>query len=228
MKKIGIICAIERELAPYIRDIQNAKSTSEAMLTFHEGYIGGVEVVAVYGGVCKVNAAIATQLLITQHKVDRVIVSGVAGGIDPRLKIGDSVIATEVCYHDVAEGILTGYHPYMADAYFRPDPALLDRCRETLCAAGQHKTYYGRIVTGEAFIDVDGREDIIERFNPLCVDMETASIAHVCYVNRTPFLAVRSISDTPQESGMSTFDENCDYAAAQSYHLVKQLLEWVK
>lgn len=227
MQKIGIICAIERELEPYLKVIKNDKISSEVMLRYHEGTIEGVEVVVVFCGVCKVNAAIATQVLIDRYNVDAVIVSGTAGGIDKRLEIGDSVIATEVCYHDVAKGILTDYHPWMPDECFFSDQALLALCREKVTAENDTKIYYGKIATGEAFIDKDGRDRIIQDYNPLCVDMETAGIAHVCYVNNMPFIAVRSISDTGEQSGESVFEENCNFAAAQSFHVVRQMLAQV-
>ena len=224
MKVIGILCAVERELAPYLDIIQCHKASSGAMLTFHEGMIDGTRVVAVYSGVCRVNAAIATQLLIDRYNACAVIVSGTAGGIDKRLEIGDSVIVTEACYHDIAEGILTSHHPYMSDICFMSDKALLAKCRENISAANGAKIYYGRTVTGEAFIDTEGRERIISEFAPLCVDMETAAVAHACYVNRLPFIAVRSISDTADENGEATFDKYCAYAAAQSCNVVRQLL----
>ena len=228
MQTIGIVCAVDRELAPYLTAIQNDTTSSKVMLTFHEGFIEGVKVVAAACGVCKVNAAIATQILIDSYHADAVIMSGTAGGIDNRLKVGDTVIATETCYHDMAMGILMYCHPYMTSEYFVPDETLLARCRESILPANGAQIYYGRIATGDAFIDMDGREKIIEEHQPLCVDMETAGVAHVCYVNNVPFIAVRSISDTADESGAAVFDENCDYAAEQSFHVVKQLLAQIK
>ena len=76
-----------------------------------------------------------------------------------------------------------------------------------------YKVFWGRMVTGEAFIADEGREKINEQFEPLTVDMETASIAHVCYVNNIPFISVRSITDTASHSGIGHFEENCEKAA---------------
>lgn len=82
--KIGIICASDEELAPFLPLIKNRKLTNKAMLTFYEGQIHHLNVVALYSGVCKVNAAIASQILIDQFRVDLIINSGVAGGIHPQ------------------------------------------------------------------------------------------------------------------------------------------------
>lgn len=77
---------------------------------------------------------------------------------------------------------------------------------------------------GEAFITDEGRAEINARFAPLTVDMETAAMAHVCYVNRVPFAAIRSVTDTADHSGMGTFEENCARASAVSATLVLDVL----
>ena len=81
--KIGILCAGDEELAPFLPLISNCKITEKAMLKFHAGQIDSVEVVALFSGVCKVNAAIAAQLLIDVFCVDIIINSGTAGGMEP-------------------------------------------------------------------------------------------------------------------------------------------------
>lgn len=80
MKKIGILCASDTELAPFLNYIRNYKITEKAMLKFYEGIMKQVDVVAVYSGVCKVNAAVAAQLLIDVYHVDCIINGGTAGG----------------------------------------------------------------------------------------------------------------------------------------------------
>ncbi|MDR2992644.1 phosphoglycerate transporter [Bacillus cereus] len=227
--RFGIIGPSEDEITPFIEEMSNKEITNLAMLTFHSGKYENVEVVALYCGVCKVNAAIATQILIDKFNVTHIIVTGVAGAIDKVLKIGDTVISTEIAYHDVDEGILTEYHPWMESVYFRTDRNLLELSREVV-ENNQfvQNVYFGKVVTGEAFISESGRTEIVSKYNPLCVDMETASIAHVCYANAIPFLAVRSITDTEEASGMQVFEDNCVSASHNSIYFVKKLLESVK
>ena len=119
--KVGIICAGDEEIAPFLSLIENCKITEKSMLKFHEGIINDVEVVALYSGVCKVNAAIATQILIDTFSVNIIINSGTAGGMDPHLEIFDTVISTEVEYHDVAPEILTEFHPWLEKSSFAAD-----------------------------------------------------------------------------------------------------------
>ena len=79
--KVGITCAGDEELAPFLPLINNCKITEKAMLKFYAGQIGGAEVVALFSGVCQVNAAIAAQLLIDVFHIDIIINSGTAGGM---------------------------------------------------------------------------------------------------------------------------------------------------
>ncbi len=212
--KIGIICASENELDPFLDDFQEHSVVEKAKLKIHIGKIGEHDVVLLYCGVCKVNAAIAAQIVIDDFNVDAIINAGVAGGMDSRLGILDTVVSTEVAYHDVASEILTEYHPWMKSVFFAADENLLKIAKdvaERIQTKG--KIYFGRMVTGEAFISDDGRQEIMDAFNPLSVDMETGSIAHVCYANSIPFLAIQSITDTADHSGSEFFEMNCKEAS---------------
>ena len=102
---------------------------------------------------------------------------GVAGAIDTSLNILDTVVSKELAYHDVANEILVRFHPWMEHPYFIADQDILNKI--ILANADDKTVSEGKIVTGEVFIDQDGREAIIEKYNPQCVDMETASVAHV-------------------------------------------------
>ncbi|EGT3617566.1 5'-methylthioadenosine/adenosylhomocysteine nucleosidase [Clostridium perfringens] len=226
--RIGIIGPSVEEIMPFIENISAKKTSTFAMLNFYSGNFKGVDVVSLYCGVCKVNAAIAAQLLIDKFNVTHIIVTGVAGGIDTRLNIGDTVISTEVAYHDVEADILTQYHPWMKSIYFKVDNTLLEICKKVLHEnTFNHEIYFGRIVTGESFITNNMREEIINKFNPLCVDMETGSIAHVCYANSIPFLAIRSITDTEDHSGVETFENNCQMASLNSINILEKVLGFI-
>lgn len=225
-KKVGILCAGDREAAPVIAMLANARKTSKAMLTFWEGTIENMPVVTLYSGVCKVNAAVAAQLLIDCYDCGIIINAGTAGGILDEVHLFDTIVSTEAVYHDVAEGILTEFHPWMESVFFKADPELLSLVqRAAHHMPSGHRTLFGRIATGEAFVGEDRRQEILDRFNPLCVDMETAAIAHVCYVNGIPFVAVRTITDAADHSGAENFEKNCARAAGISAVFVRKMLE---
>lgn len=224
--KVGIVCAGDDELAPFLPFIRNEKKTEKAMLTFYEGKICDLEVVAVFSGVCKVNAAIASQILIDSFGVDCIVNSGTAGGMDSGLELLDTVISTEVCYHDVAPDILTEFHPWMKSIFFEADNELIKRSKiavEKLHPVG--RVFWGRMVTGESFITQQGRREINDNFAPLSVDMESAAIAHVCHVNKIPFVSIRSITDTAEHSGTANFEDNCATASAIAKDITLALIK---
>ncbi|GCD10553.1 5'-methylthioadenosine/adenosylhomocysteine nucleosidase [Clostridium tagluense] len=224
--RIGVIGPTEKEIMPFINKISNKKLSESSMLKFYSGVYAGVEVVSVLCGVCKVNAAIATQLLISKFEVTHIILTGVAGALNKQLEIGDIIISSEVAYHDVSPEILTEYHPWMEDIYFRPDVELLKLCENVSNSFSiTSKCHVGRIITGEAFITNNERESLIEKFDPLCVDMESASVAHTCYVNNIPFIIIRSVSDGANENASETFAINIEMAALNSIKLVEELIK---
>lgn len=182
-EKIGILCASDTELMPFLKSIHPLRTVKKAMLEFHIGRVGKINVIMVYSGVCKVNAAIAAQVLIDFFHVDAIINAGVAGGIDPDVRLFDTVISERMVYHDVSDDILTEYHPWLESNYFPADPVLLAIAR------------------------------INQKYAPLSVDMETTSIAHVCHVNRIPFLSVRTVADTSTHKGLENFEKNCEAAS---------------
>ena len=224
--RVGIICASDSEAAPFLPIIEGCTVTEKAMLRFYEGTISGIAVVVLFSGVCKVNAAIAAQILIDTYGVDSIINAGTAGGMCPELEIFDSVISTEVAYHDVAPDLLTEFHPWLESVYFKSDQELLDFTRKAIGGMDtEGKVYWGRMVTGEQFIADEGRQKINEQFAPLTVDMETASIAHVCYVNSIPFISIRTVTDTAAHSGIDHFEENCKKVSVIAKDITVALLK---
>ena len=111
-QKIGILCPSDSEAAPFLADMEGVTETRKAMLRFYEGTFHGVDVVTLFSGVCKVNAALATQILIDSYQAGAVLNVGTAGALAPGLSVFDTVIATEAGYHDVSPEILTEFHPW--------------------------------------------------------------------------------------------------------------------
>lgn len=68
-------------------------------------------------------------------------------------------------------------------------------------------------------------EILIQNFDPLCVDIESASVAHTCYVNNIPFIVIRSMSDGADENGLETFEINIEMVAQSSIKLVEELIK---
>ncbi len=221
--KFGILCAGDSELEPFLSHIQNCVVTEKAMLKFYEGKINGVSITALYSGVGKVNAAVAAQILIDTYHVDAVINAGTAGGIHDKIKIFDSVISTQVAYHDMDDDILTEFHPWLSSVYFDADEKLLSTAKDAF--KDRNSVFFGKMVTGDKFIEDKMRTIIDEKYSPLSVDMETASIAHVCCVNKIPFIAIRTITDTASHDGADSFERNCEQASVISKNITLEFLK---
>ena len=227
-RPIGILCPCEGEFKPYEEAFKEETRKSKAGLTFLEGTIAGTQAVFVVSGVCKVNAALAAQMMIDMYEVRFLINSGTAGGMARHVGLLDTVVSTEICYHDVNPVNLVELYPFMAakTPYFKADEKLLQAAR---IAAERHpftqKIHFGRMATGEKFVVDKERKEINEQFSPLCADMETAAVAHTCYVNKVPFIAVRSITDTEEHSGVDNCEANFLAAAKLSKEFVVQLLQ---
>ncbi|WP_176892211.1 5'-methylthioadenosine/adenosylhomocysteine nucleosidase [Fusobacterium varium] len=227
--KVGIICAGDSELEPFLNHIQNCTATKKAMLKFYEGKINNISVVALYSGVCKVNAAVAAQILIDSFSVNTIISAGTAGGIEKTVKVFDTIISTQLAYHDVADDILVEFHPWLPSIYFNAGEKLLAAAKKMVQnQAVNHPVIFGKMVTGESFIDKNMREIINKKYAPLSVDMESASIAHVCYVNNIPFISIRTITDTASHSGVENFEQNCSKASVISKDIVLAFLKELK
>lgn len=206
--EIGILCAGYGEVLPFLQRIDGCSVSEKAMLKFYLGRMAGMDIITLFSGVCKVNAAIAAQILIDTYGCGAIIDAGTAGGMNARLWLFDIVVSEETAYHDVDEDILTEFHPWLKSVWFPASSSLLAAARrEAAQTTWSHRVVFGRMVTGEKFIADEERETINARFAPLSTDMETASIAHVCYVNAVPFLAVRTITDTADHSGIAAFEE---------------------
>ncbi len=225
MQKIGIICAADTELEPFLALIDPKETYEKAMLRFHKGSIGQMEVIAVYSGVCKVNAAIAAQVMIDCFQVEAIINGGTAGGMDASVQLFDTVISEVMCYHDVEEEVLTQFHPWLDTIWFPAGDGLLSAAKE-YAKTIDAPVRFGRMATGEQFIADEKRDEINAQFVPLSVDMETTAIAQVCHANDVPFLAVRSVTDTADHRGNENFEKNCARASGLSAEITVGFLRW--
>ena len=226
--KIGLLCAMKSEfdqLTPYLHI---TKETDIARTTVLEGDIDGLAVVIAATGICKVNAAITAQLLNDKFDVTHILMVGVAGGMDPRLGVHALAFSERLAQHDVNWQWLR-HRPAPAEGYFPGDPMLLSVCKK-LAEDGKflYPAFFGTMVSGEQFIAEEGRQEIIDAWHPLCVDMESAAAAHACMANDIPFLAIRAISDTA-ETGAQGFEDNeisaADAAASAAAAVLKALAQ---
>lgn len=228
MQLVGIIGAMEQEIALLKQQLSNAKTVQIASFEFHLGELNGVNVVLVQSGIGKVTAAVATTLLISQFKPDCVINTGSAGGFDAELEVGDIVISSEVRHHDV-DVTAFGYEPGQVPrlpAAFTAHPALIQAAEQCIAALGFCKTKKGLITTGDVFMCDPERIAKTRATFPtmLAVEMEGAAIAQVCHQLNTPFVVIRSLSDIAGKESPTSFDAYLEVASRNSSAMVMALL----
>lgn len=227
---IGIIGAMVEEVT-YLKEVANAtKSTTIADMEFCEGSIGDKNVVIVQCGMGKVNAGICAHTLITDFGCTKVINTGVAGSLDSNLDIGDIVVSVDAVQHDFTVeviGFQKGEIPYTGLYAFPADETLR---AEVLKAAKEihldTNIYEGRICSGDQFISEPEQKDtIIANFGGMCCEMEGAAIAQVCYLNHTPFVIIRAITDKPDGSAAVDFDTFKAEAAQRCANIILYMIE---
>lgn len=228
---IGIITAMEEELAVVLKELKNVEKNTISRNTIYRGYLGEKEVVALVCGIGKVNASVATQILIREYNVDLVINAGVAGGLREYMDMGSIVIGDSLVQYDVdatAFGDKQGQIPRMDTFDFKADEGLINLAKSIADENENIKGFVGRIVTGDQFLTSQEKVNwLVEEFDALAVDMESASIAHTCYLNETPFLIIRTISDKGDDSSHADYEENKQNAIDNYLNLIKKLVERV-
>ncbi|MBQ9139689.1 MAG: 5'-methylthioadenosine/adenosylhomocysteine nucleosidase [Ruminococcus sp.] len=223
MKTIAVIGAMPSELADIRLMLGEAEIKRISGFDFYINSYKGNKIVNACCGIAKVNAALCTQVMIDNFSPDCVINTGVAGGMNTSVKVCDIVISTDVLPHDLDPHFLADYPPYCA--VFKADEALMDSA-EKVCGEFSVNSFRGRIVSGEQFIsDSAVKNAIQEKFSPYAVDMESAAVGHACYLNDTPFVSVRCISDNADDEGAMSFDEFEKIAAKRVAEIVLRMTE---
>ena len=154
--RIGVIGAMDSELAALIAALAQPAQETVQGLIFHTGRLGAREVVLVRCGIGKVSAARCTQVLIDRFAPGAVINTGIAGGLAGGLAVGDIVVADGLVQHDFdaapigfVRGCVCMGDPG-APTVFAPDAALSALLAQTAGnAIGAQRVHRGLIATGE-------------------------------------------------------------------------------
>ncbi|QEX18134.1 phosphorylase [Hypericibacter terrae] len=236
--RTAVMSAYQPEWVLLQSELQGRKDHAVNGTGFATGTLEGKPVLLFLSGISMVNAAMTTQLALDHFTVDRIVFSGIAGGVDPDLTIGDVVVPEQ--WSEYLEAVFarekSGTYELPAHAdkpaahfgmiypqpvkiinggetekrnWFPVDPGLLAVARAVAsttvlqdCAAQNCLDHLPRIVvggngvSGQAFVDnKEFREYARSAFAAEVLDMESAAVAHVAYVNAKPFIAFRSLSD---------------------------------
>ena len=228
-EKIGVIGAMEEEVNSFKEALTDTKTTTIAGMEFCEGKLGDKNVVIVQCGMGKVNAGICANTLINQFNCSEIINTGVAGSLDNQIDIGDIVDSVDACQHDFiveAIGFEKGEIPYTGLSAFPADETMRKEAVEAVRAAAPDvQVFEGRVCTGDQFIDSKEQKELIKsNFGGMCCEMEGGAIAQACYLNNTPFVIIRAISDKADDSEEQNYEMFKAEAAEHCASVVRYMI----
>jgi len=166
MSKIAIIAAMEREIAPLVLGWQRATLSSDQK-EFPCFECGGV--VAVVSGIGCKNAGLAARAVVAQYRPTLLLSVGLAGALIRSLKVASVFMPNVVV--DATDGV------------------------EYRCSAHSNYVSGGVLVSADEITGAQAKQELVNRFHGLVVDMEAAGVARVAQEAQIGFRCVKAISD---------------------------------
>ena len=222
---IGVISAMTKEHEQLTALLNDARHEVDGQFAFDCGRLGENSLVLMQCGIGKVNAAVGTMALIQRYNPDCIVSTGCAGGIADGMAVMDVVVSTATCYHDV---VIPGCDPGQVQglpARFRAEEQLVEAAM-SVHAEGT-ALHAGLIASGDQFISSADQLAQIKAVFPeaLAVDMESAAIAQTCFLQQTPFVSFRILSDTPgADKHLEQYFSFWDEMAAHSFEVTRRFL----
>lgn len=227
-KPTGLIFAMQEEQTGLAQFLSNKSTLRLGNKDFLSGHLWGHPVVCVLSGIGKVAAASTSSLLLQHFLAEKIVLTGVAGACDQRLRVGDIVIANRLVQHDMdASPLFPRFEvPLSGKTYFETDLELKSRLKkasqlfieENLTSfiskedqarfqLSRVTIHEGLIGSGDQFIGSQEKLSQLKQALPalLAVEMEGAAIAQVCHDFQRPFAILRTISDGANDNAHLDF-----------------------
>ncbi|GAB7143316.1 5'-methylthioadenosine/adenosylhomocysteine nucleosidase [Mycobacterium riyadhense] len=243
---IGIICALPQE-SSYLRGrLRDAERTKVAQIAFDTGELEARRVVVATAGMGKVNAGLVATLMVDRFRCSAIVFTGVAGGLDPQLRVGDIVIADRVVQHDfglIENERLRPYQPGHLPFINRTErlgyeiePELITRVKGRLDGltlaplstdvnGRPPRIHYGTILTGDQYLHCEPtRIRLHNDFGGVAIDMESGALAQICESFGIPWLVIRGLSDGAGAESGPDFRRNVREVAARSARILPEVL----
>lgn len=224
---IGIIGAMPEEVEPLLEIIKDYEVIEYANNKYYKAKYKNINLVIAYSKIGKVFSTLTATNMINKFSCDKILFSGVAGGINTNLKIGDLLIATSLCQHDLditAFGHPYGYVP--EGSVFIDTNKNLNEIAKEVAKNNNIKLFDGIIATGDQFISSNEKKQFIKNtFKADALEMEGASVALVCHDLNVPCFILRAISDTADTDASFDFDEFLKSSAKISSDFLLKIID---
>jgi adenosylhomocysteine nucleosidase len=246
-QKIGILGSMPEEVEEVVSLLNNVKKRAIGLRTFYEGDYKGTEVVVGISGWGKVASAVSVSVLIHEFHISELIFTGVAGGLQKDLRIGDIVVGSRLVQHDMdARPLLKRFEISTLNQIFMESPReQVETAKQAVESLIQDDDFYahlnaleslqlqkprlfvGDIASGDQFFACTMQKEALLSVLPtvLCVEMEGASVAQVCCEYALPFTIIRIISDSADENSSVDFVSFIkEIAGKYSIEIIKHIL----
>ncbi|MCZ4279882.1 5'-methylthioadenosine/adenosylhomocysteine nucleosidase [Kiloniella laminariae] len=229
---LGVIGAMTEEVQLLLGQLSDTSSSVHAGITVTRGDYKGTEIALAQSGIGKINATICTQMMIDLFKPQKLIFSGVAGGLLPNMQAGDIIVASHVVEYDMdltAFGRRHGETPGR-ERLIECQPDLVSKATAAFDAAfdgveGGPNLMLGTIASGDTFVqDIQKLRWLQREFAALATEMEGAAFGHTCRLNGLPFVVIRALSDSSSHSASADFQQNLSRACENSFQLMDRMI----
>jgi adenosylhomocysteine nucleosidase len=247
----GILAPMPEEIELILQNMEVESIYESGKRVFYKGTLEGKDCVAALSRIGKVASSVTAAVMIEKFKINQLIVTGVAGAIAPKLKLGDIVVATESMQHDLdARPLWPQFEAPLLDKGFFPCDDSLINCAVCSCEdflkddflsiidrvdikefeLHNPKVYSGQICCGDQFIRSDMQLNKIKADLPevMCVEMEAGAVGQVCYEYGVPYIVIRTISDSANDHAPLDFSKFIQNVAKNySLGIIKRLLRTI-
>ncbi|MEN4053475.1 MULTISPECIES: 5'-methylthioadenosine/adenosylhomocysteine nucleosidase [Sulfurimonas] len=225
--KIAIMGAMPEEVAPILERLDDVEEVNYAKNKYYKAKYKDIDVVVAYSKIGKVFSTLTASTMLQMFACDVLLFSGVAGAVNPELKIGDLVVASKLAQHDLDITIFGHPHGYVPEGsvYVEADRDLIALSKIVASEMGVD-VKEGIIATGDQFIASEERKEFIaETFKADALEMEGASVAVVCDALGVPFFILRSISDSADMDAGFNFEEFVESSAKVSAEFLMKMVD---
>ncbi|MBQ3114671.1 MAG: 5'-methylthioadenosine/adenosylhomocysteine nucleosidase [Clostridia bacterium] len=226
---LGIIGAMDVEVNELCSCLEIKEVTEIAEIKFNVGTIFGKDIVIAKCSEGKVNAAVAAQIMCLKYHADKIINTGVAGGLLPEMNICDIVVATASVQHDydiTPLGYEKGKIPNIDTITFPCEKTMTDTLYNIASKIEGITAYKGVVASGDQFINSnDKMTDIKNTFGALCAEMEGGAIGQVCHLNKTSYCILRAMSDKADNNSNIDFPTFVETACKNTVTILKEYIK---
>jgi adenosylhomocysteine nucleosidase len=206
---LGLVVAMNEEMELILTNLHQDKFEKiKNVFLEYKFNLEGKDIIAIISGVGKIKASAATEYLLSNYNISKVLNFGMAGGIDKSVEIGEIVNIIK-CYDNDEDLSAFGH----------------DKVVRELVEINKFDYKKGICVTGDKFVNnLDESIKISKRYNAICYEMELSAISLICNMHKVPLISLKYISDKADEFAEFDFDESLKKATKNFSQILMSII----